>query len=195
MFASLCTEVYTAALRVGSSSAHPLKHNFSLFFKVCQSAFYERVEMKIVDFLARDSVKISEAAANKKETLELLAEIAADKTDLNKRTVLDALIERERLGTTGVGRGVALPHTRLVGIDKIFCAFLKTPPVDFEAVDEQPVDLLFLLLVPEKDGADHLKALARLSRILRNESVTEQLRAAKTPDELYKIIKENDNDA
>lgn len=86
----------------------------------------------------------------------------AEETGLDKRTVLDALIERERLGTTGVGRGVALPHTRLPDLKKIFCAFVRTKPIDFEAVDEKPVDLFFLLLVPEKDGADHLKALARL---------------------------------
>lgn len=150
--------------------------------------------MKIVDFLSRDCVKISGEQLNKKQTLELLAETAAQKTGVNKRVILDALVERERLGTTGVGRGVALPHVRLYALDKIFCAFLKTAAVDFEAVDEKPVDLFFLLLVPEKEGGDHLKALARLSRILRNDSVTEKLRDAKTADEIYKIIKESDSD-
>ena len=150
--------------------------------------------MKIVDFLSPKCVRISDEDMNKKRMLDVLAGIAAEETGLDKRTVLDALIERERLGTTGVGRGVALPHTRLQDLKKIFCAFVRTKPIDFEAVDEKPVDLFFLLLVPEKDGADHLKALARLSRILRNESLAESLRQAQSCDEIYRLIRENDTD-
>ncbi len=150
--------------------------------------------MKIIDFLSPKCVRFSDEEMNKKRILDVLAGVAADETGLDKRTVLDALIERERLGTTGVGRGVALPHTRLPDLKKIFCAFVRTQPVDFDAVDEKPVDLFFLLLVPEKDGADHLKALARLSRILRNESLADAFRNAQTPAEIYRLIQENDSD-
>ena len=108
--------------------------------------------------------------------------------------MLDALIERERLGTTGIGFGVALPHTRLAKLKKIFCGFATTEPVDFDAVDNKPVDLAFVLLVPEAAGADHLKALARLSRLLRNEDIVEALRRATSAKELYQLLIENDRD-
>ena len=150
--------------------------------------------MKIVDILRLDSIVCDAEASSKKQLLEMLADLASEKTGLDKRSILDALIERERLGTTGIGRGVALPHTRLGALKRIFCAFIKTTPVDFEAVDDKPIDLAFLLLVPEEAGADHLKALARLSRLLRNESVASALRQAKDPETVYKLIEENDID-
>ena len=150
--------------------------------------------MKIVDILRLDSIVCDAEAGSKKQLLELLATLAAEKTGLDERLVLDALIERERLGTTGIGRGVALPHTRLSSLKRIFCAFVRTKPVDFEAVDDKPVDLVFLLLVPEEAGADHLKALARLSRLLRDESVATALRQAKDPNAVYNLIEENDTD-
>ena len=148
--------------------------------------------MKIVDILSKESVVCDLSSDGKKKLLEDLAVLASKGTGVDSRVILDALVERERLGTTGVGAGVALPHTRLVGIDKIFCAFVRTNPVDFESVDGKLVDLVFLLLVPEEAGADHLKALARLSRLLRDENVTAQLRKAKTNDEIYQIISESD---
>ena len=150
--------------------------------------------MKIVDILRLDSIVCDAEVGSKKQLLELLAELAAEKTGLDERLVLDALIERERLGTTGIGRGVALPHTRLTTLRRIFCAFVRTKPVDFEAVDDKPVDLVFLLLVPEEAGADHLKALARLSRLLRDEDVATALRQAKDPQTVYRLIEENDTD-
>ncbi len=149
--------------------------------------------MKIVDILSKDGVVIDLASDSKKKLLEDLSLLAAPMTGVDSRVILDALVERERLGTTGVGYGVALPHTRLLGLDKIFCAFVRTNPVDFEAVDGKLVDLVFLLLVPEEAGADHLKALARLSRLLRDESVTEKLRRAKSAEDLYRIICESDS--
>ncbi len=148
--------------------------------------------MKIVDILSKESVVCNLSSDSKKNLLENLAVLAGKGTGIDSRVILDALIERERLGTTGVGSGVALPHTRLIGIDKIFCAFVRTNPVDFEAVDGKLVDLVFLLLVPEESGADHLKALAGLSRLLRDENVTAQLRKAKTNDEVYQVICEYD---
>jgi len=150
--------------------------------------------MKIVDILRLDSIVCDAEAGSKKQLLELLADLAAEKTGLDGRLVLDALIERERLGTTGIGRGVALPHTRLATLKRIFCAFVRTKPVDFESVDDKPVDLVFLLLVPEEAGADHLKALARLSRLLRDETVATALRQAKDPESIYDLIEENDTD-
>ncbi len=150
--------------------------------------------MKIVDILSPDSIICNAEVGSKKQLLEMLATLAARKTGLDERLIMDSLIERERLGTTGIGRGVALPHTRLRDLTKIFCAFIKTSPVDFESVDDKPVNLAFLLLVPEEAGADHLKALARLSRLLRDEQVAEALRQAPDAETAYHIIQENDKD-
>lgn len=150
--------------------------------------------MKIADILSSDAVLYNLKAKSKKQLLTELAEVAAKKTGLDSAVVLDALIERERLGTTGIGMGVALPHTRLAKLKKIFCGFATSEPVDFDSVDSKPVDLVFILLVPEEAGADHLKALARLSRLLRNEQTVEALRKAESAKDLYRLILENDAD-
>lgn len=150
--------------------------------------------MKICDILLKESILPNVTADSKKQILEKLSEVAAQKTELDSNVILDALIERERLGTTGVGNGVALPHTRLIGLNKIFCAFVKTNPVDFEAIDGKTVDLVFLLLVPEEAGADHLKALSRLSKLLRDDEIATRLRQAGSADALYDIILQNDVD-
>ncbi len=150
--------------------------------------------MKIKEILKSDCVLVEKTASTKKQLLEKLAYLAAEKTNLDSMVILNALVERERLGTTGIGHGVALPHTRLEGLKEIFCAFMKTKPVQFDAVDNKPVDLLFLLLVPENAGADHLKALAALSRLLRDEKTTEKLRKSDLPKELYSTILDNDTD-
>ena len=150
--------------------------------------------MKIVDILRLDSIVCDAEVGSKKQLLEMLSELAAKQTGLDERLIMDALIERERLGTTGIGRGVALPHTRLPALKHIFCAFVKTIPVDFESVDDKPVDLAFLLLVPEDAGADHLKALARLSRLLRDEAVAATLRQAKDAKTVYDLIEKNDTE-
>lgn len=150
--------------------------------------------MKICDILLKESILPNVIADSKKQILEKLSEVAAQKTALDSNVILDALIERERLGTTGVGNGVALPHTRLIGLNKIFCAFVKTNPVDFEAIDGKTVDLVFLLLVPEEAGADHLKALSRLSKLLRDNEIATRLRQAASADALYDIILQNDVD-
>ncbi len=150
--------------------------------------------MKISDILAPDAVLHNVKAKSKKQLLEALATLAAKKTGLDATIVLDALIERERLGTTGIGFGVALPHTRLAKLKRIFCGFATSEPVDFDAVDNKPVDLAFVLLVPEEAGADHLKALARISRLLRREDVVKALRKATSAKELYGLVIENDKD-
>lgn len=148
--------------------------------------------MKIIDILSKEAIAVSVSYGSKRQLLEGLADIAARQTNLDERIVFDALLERERLGTTGVGKGVALPHTRMAGLDKIFCAFVRSEPVSFDAVDGKPVDLIFLLLAPEESGADHLKALAKLSRILRDENAAEGLRNAKTVDDVYALIEKYD---
>ena len=150
--------------------------------------------MKISDILAPDAVLHKVKAKSKKQLLGELSKLAAKKTGLDETVVLDALVERERLGTTGIGLGVALPHTRLPKLKKIFCGFATSEPVDFDSVDNKPVDLAFVLLVPEAAGADHLKALARLSRLLRKEETVAALRKAESSKELYKLIVENDTD-
>ena len=148
--------------------------------------------MKIIDILSKGAIVPNGSYGSKRQLLEELAKVAATQTGLDERIVFDALLERERLGTTGVGKGVALPHTRLAGLDKIFCAFIKSEPVSFDAVDGKPVDLIFLLLAPEESGADHLKALAKLSRILRDETAAEGLRGAKTTDDVFALIEKYD---
>ena len=150
--------------------------------------------MKIADILATDAVLHNIKAKSKKQLLSELSKLAAKKTGLDEAVVLDALIERERLGTTGIGCGVALPHTRLPKLKKIFCGFATSEPVDFDSVDNKPVDLAVVLLVPEEAGADHLKALARLSRLLRNENTVNALRKAESAKELYQLVIENDTD-
>ena len=144
--------------------------------------------MKIQDILSQECVWVEKTVLPKKKMLEKMAHVAAEKTGESETVILDALIERERLGTTGVGRGVALPHSPIPGLKKIFCAFVKSAPMDFEATDNKAVQFLFLLLVPSNSGSDHLKALAKLSRLLRNEPAVLALRQGKTAKELYNTI-------
>ena len=147
--------------------------------------------MNISDLLAPDAVFGSLKVQSKKQLLQELAARAAVLTRLPERRILETLVERERLGTTGVGQGIAIPHGRLADIKKIAGLFARLEtPIDYDAVDNQPVDLVFLLLAPEGAGADHLKALARASRLLRNQTATEKLRAAKSPEALYAILTE-----
>ena len=150
--------------------------------------------MKIQDILSQDSVWVEKNVLPKRKMLEKISHLAAEKTGLSEAVILDALIERERLGTTGIGRGVALPHSPISGLKKIFCAFVKSAPMDFEAADNKPVEFLFLLLVPPDAGADHLKALAKLSRLLRNETALTEMKSSELPKDLYKIILKNDTD-
>ena len=150
--------------------------------------------MKIQDFLSQDSIWVEKSVLPKRKMLEKISHLASEKVGVSETVILDALIERERLGTTGIGRGVALPHSPISGLKKIFCAFVKTAPMDFESIDNKPVEFLFLLLVPPDAGADHLKALAKLSYLLRNETALTDMKKAELPKELYKIILKNDSD-
>jgi len=145
--------------------------------------------MDIPDLLTPESVVVPLHAASKKETLSELARRAAQITGLHERQIFDVLLERERLGTTGVGRGIAIPHGKLPGLKRLYGIFARIEPaVDFEAVDEQPVDLVFLLLAPDTAGADHLKALARVSRLLRDPKMCEKLRSLEGAAAIYKFL-------
>jgi len=145
--------------------------------------------MNISDLLAPEAVLASLKAQTKKQLLQELAARAHARTQLPEKQIFETLNERERLGTTGVGAGIAIPHGRMAGVSSITGVFARLESaIDYEAVDGQPVDLVFMLLAPENAGADHLKALARVSRLLRNQQTCEKLRAAKTTEALYAIL-------
>jgi PTS system nitrogen regulatory IIA component len=147
--------------------------------------------MEIEDLLRPADVIATLRVASKKQALQELAKRAAETTGLHERTIFEVLLERERLGTTGVGNGIAIPHGKLSGLDRLCGLFARLEtPIDFDAIDDQPVDLIFLLLAPETAGADHLKALARVSRLLRERSTCEKLRGANQPEALYALLTE-----
>jgi PTS system nitrogen regulatory IIA component len=145
--------------------------------------------MTFTDILAPDGVIVDLKIASKKQAFQELAKVAANLTGLDARAVFDAILERERLGSTGVGHGVAIPHARLPGLPKIVGVFARlAQPIDFDAVDERPTDLVFMLLAPEGAGADHLKALARVSRAMRREDLRDRLRAAPGADAVRALL-------
>jgi len=143
----------------------------------------------MLHFLTPEAILPALRATSKKQALQELAKKAAAVTGQPERAIFDVLLERERLGTTGVGRGVAIPHGKLAGLGRVFGVFARLErPIDFDAVDDAPVDLMFLLLAPERAGADHLKALARVSRLLRDESLCQALRGCDTAEGIYALI-------
>jgi len=148
--------------------------------------------MEISDLISAEDVMTNLRVTSKKQALQELARRAAAITGLHERAIFDLLMERERLGTTGVGNGIAIPHGKLASLEKLYGLFARLEnPVDFQTIDEQPVDLIFLLLAPESAGADHLKALARVSRLLRDKSSCEKLRGTDTGDGIYAILTES----
>ena len=145
--------------------------------------------MEIADLLSLSGVRDDLKAGSKKQALQELSAIAAAQTAQDERTVLDVLLARERLGSTGVGAGVAIPHGKLDGLTRLSGVFARLrEPIAFDAIDERPVDLVFLLLAPDSAGADHLKALALVSRLLRDEGVRARLRGADSADALYAVL-------
>jgi PTS system nitrogen regulatory IIA component len=145
--------------------------------------------MNIGELLDRTAISARVSAANKKKALAVIAEIAARNFGLEPGTVLDALIERESAGSTGVGHGVAVPHARLEGLQRMRGIFVRLEqPVEFQSVDDQPVDLLFALFAPKNAGAEHLRALARVSRLLRQGELREQLRKARSADAVHALL-------
>ncbi|WP_207461979.1 PTS IIA-like nitrogen regulatory protein PtsN [Azospirillum sp. SYSU D00513] len=147
----------------------------------------------MLDLITPHAILPSLKAASKKQALQDLARKASELTGQHERTIFDVLLERERLGTTGVGHGIAIPHGKLPELDRVYGVFARLErPVDFDAIDEQPVDLMFLLLAPEHAGADHLKALARVSRLLRDQSMCEKLRGSDSADAIYALLTQNE---
>jgi PTS system nitrogen regulatory IIA component len=147
--------------------------------------------MDLGDLLEPDGVFASLRVKNKKQVFQEMAAKAAGITSLDQRQIYDALLQRERLGSTGVGRGIAIPHARLSGLPRIATVFARLDePIEFESADSEPVDLVFVLLAPEQAGADHLKALACISRVLRDPSMLEKLRAARDRAALFSVLTE-----
>lgn len=145
--------------------------------------------MEIADFITPASVVPSLRVPNKKQLLQELARRAAALVDRPERVILETLTERERLGSTGIGSGTAAPHGRLEGLSRIFGLFARLErPIDFEAIDDRPVDLVFLLLTPASAGADHLKALAVVSRLLRDRVICEKLRGTDHAEALHALL-------
>jgi PTS system nitrogen regulatory IIA component len=147
--------------------------------------------VKMREILSSKAVTLSLDAVTKKDVIVNAASQAAALIGQDAHSVFDVLWERERLGTTGVGQGIAIPHGRVPGLDKVVGYFARlAQPVNFESVDDKPVDLVFVLLAPQNAGADHLQALASVSRTLRDAKLCEQLRKAKDAAGIYKILTE-----
>ena len=148
--------------------------------------------MELYDLLHPEAVKVVAAASSKKRVLHDMAQLAGNCYDMRAEVLLEALLEREKLGPTGVGNGVALPHARSMDVDRVCGAFiLLESPVDFGSVDKLPVDVIFGLFAPENAGVDHLKALAIVSRTLRDSSICAKLRANPDQQTLFTILTEN----
>jgi nitrogen PTS system EIIA component len=146
--------------------------------------------MPLTDVVAPTAVIPALKVNNKKQVIQERAARAAALTELNERAILEVLQQRERLGSTAVGNGVAIPHGKLPKLGGLFGLFARLErPVDFEALDNQKVDLVFLLLAPEGAGADHLKALARVARLLRDPEIARKLRESRDADALYAVLK------
>lgn len=147
--------------------------------------------MQMADILDGDAVKVLGGCTSKKRLFHDLGALAETHHDLPASDVIDALIEREGLGPTGVGHGIALPHARLPQLDRVVGIFLRLEkPLDFDAIDHQPVDLVFCLLAPDGAGVDHLKALAMVARTLRDTDVCAKLRANSDPSTLFALLTE-----
>ncbi|KAK0353043.1 MAG: PTS IIA-like nitrogen regulatory protein PtsN [Pseudomonadota bacterium] len=149
--------------------------------------------MHIADLLAPNGVVLRGGASSKRQALHAVAEAAAQAMGVDQTRVFEALLEREALGSTGLGSGVAVPHARLKEIDRVSAVFVRLDsPVAYDAVDDRPVDLLFALFAPPKDGAEHLRALAAASRALRSAELREQLRQAHTADAIRALFVKDD---
>jgi len=145
--------------------------------------------MPLTDLVAPNAIIPALKVNSKKQAIQELSARAAALTGQNERTVFEILLQREKLGSTGVGNGIAIPHGKLPKLGKLFGLFARLErPIDFEALDGQPVDLIFLLLAPEGAGADHLKALARVARLLRDAEVAHKLRQSRDAEALYAVL-------
>ncbi len=148
--------------------------------------------MEIDELIGPNAVMAKLRVTSKKQALQELAKRAAELTGQPERAIFEVLIERERLGTTGVGNGIAIPHGKLADLDRLYGLFARIEtPIDFDAIDEQPVDLICVLLAPETAGADHLKALARVSRLLRDRVVCDKLRGTDSAEAIRALLTES----
>ncbi len=150
--------------------------------------------MDINEIIIPERVLANLKPSSKKQLLQELANVAAEETGIESQAIFETLLEREKLGSTGVGNGVAIPHAKLPGMGGIVGVFAHLgKPVMFEAVDDQPVDIVFMLLAPEGSGADHLKALSRIARMLRNQSTLAGIRSSTDPDAIFSLLTSFDN--
>lgn len=145
--------------------------------------------MDIAQMLAKHGVVLRSGASSKRQALHTVAETAARILGLDEERLLEALLEREALGSTGLGSGVAVPHARVEGLKRVVAIFVRlTTPVAYDAVDDRPVDLIFALFAPPNDGTEHLRALAAVSRALRSSEMRQQLRQARTADAIHALF-------
>ena len=145
--------------------------------------------MTLDEIIDKQSVLASLKAQNKKQLLLELSQALATRVAIDYRLIFETLQKREKLGSTGIGQGTAIPHGKIATLGRVYGLFARLPvPIDFQSVDGQPVDLVFVLLAPEHAGADHLKALAKISRLLRDPAVVEKLRGTESAESLYAIL-------
>lgn len=145
--------------------------------------------MELADILSKDDVIACAKVASKRQLLQLVADKATAHAGLDAGLVFETLMEREQLGSTGLGNGIAIPHGKLEGLKGVRAMFVRLDqPLDFEAVDDQPVDLIMVLLAPTGSGADHLKALAKVARLLRTEKLVGDLRHTRDADKIYDLL-------
>jgi len=145
--------------------------------------------MHLADFLDCDAIKTALPGGNKRSLLQQVANLAAQRLDTEAAPILASVNEREQLGSTGFGQGVAIPHGKIEGLKQIYCLFVRlAEPIDYKAIDGRPVDLVFLLLSPPDAGAEHLKALATVSRVFRDRQAVAKLRGARSKDALFALL-------
>jgi PTS system nitrogen regulatory IIA component len=145
--------------------------------------------MQLSQFLDFEAIRVDLSAGNKRQLLNQLAQIAAARLSIDPSLIADSIAERERLGSTGFGGGVAFPHGKLTGLDRVYALVARlAAPIDYKAIDGGPVDLVFLLLSPPDAGAEHLKALAAVSRLMRHSGIVEKLRGARTRDAMSAVL-------
>jgi PTS system nitrogen regulatory IIA component len=145
--------------------------------------------MNLSDFLDFDAIKTSLPGGSKKALLQQLANLAGQRLSLDSAAILASVTEREQLGSTGFGHGVAIPHGKVEGLKQIYCLFARlSEPLDYKAIDGDPVDMIFLLLSPPDAGAEHLKALASISRVTRHAATLEKMRGARSRDALAAVL-------
>lgn len=145
--------------------------------------------MELADILTKEAIVPCAKATCKRQLLQLAADKAAELVRGDSHEIFKTLTEREQLGTTGLGEGIAIPHGKIEGLKGVTCIFIRLDhPIDFDAVDDKPVDLAFVLLAPKGAGADHLKALSRIARLVRSNNVAQQARKTRDAKELYRLL-------